>query len=183
MWGSVRRMEIVLFEPEIPPNTGNVARLCAATGVPLHLVGPLGFTLDDRRLKRAGLDYWPRVEMRVWPSFSAWREARAGERGGSAPRCVMFSARGGTSAHRFAFAPDDALVFGPETRGLPPEILALSPHRARIPMLRGARSINLSTAAGIGLHLALATCGIADGAEWEADDDAPAPAPPDAPAS
>lgn len=171
-------MEIVLFEPEIPPNTGNVARLCASTGVPLHLIGPLGFRLEDRYLKRAGLDYWPNVRMRVWPCFAAWREAAAGERGGREPRCVMFSARGGTPAHRFPFEPDDVLVFGPETRGLPEDILALSPHRTRIPMLRGTRSINLSTAAGIGLHLALARCGIPDGPEWEADDGS-APAGPE----
>ena len=151
-------MQIVLFEPEIPPNTGNVARLCAATGVTLNLVEPLGFKLEDRYLKRAGLDYWPNVNLKVWPNWQAFMEGSgAGDKAG---RLVFTSAKASeksAAVHRFAFEPDDFLVFGPETRGLPQDILALSAHRVRIPMLEGrVRSINLSTSAGIVLYAALA---------------------------
>lgn len=153
----VRAMHIVLFEPEIPPNTGNVARLCAATGTELHLVEPLGFSLEDRYLKRAGLDYWPHVSVRVWPNFAAYRnEAGAGK------RLVMTSSKGGKPYHRFPFAAEDALVFGPETRGLPDEILALSEHKAHIPIRNAVRSLNLSTAAGIILYQALSASGLLD---------------------
>ena len=116
-------MKIVLFEPEIPPNTGNIARLCASTGIHLNLIEPLGFKLEDRYLKRAGLDYWPHVRMDVWPDWDSWLAAATAENGGTPPRCVLTSARGGEPLQHFAFAPDDCLVFGPETRGLPPEIL------------------------------------------------------------
>lgn len=166
-------MEILLFQPEIPPNTGNIARLCAVTGTRLHLVEPLGFKLEDRYLKRAGLDYWPQVELAVWPHLQAWIEAAAEARGGRPPRCVMTSARGGAPLHRFAFEQDDCLVFGPETRGLPDEVLELSPWRVRIPMLAGrGRCLNLSTSAGIVLYGALARCGMLDGPEWEAPESA-----------
>lgn len=150
-------MQIVLFEPEIPPNTGNVARLCAATGTALHLIEPLGFSLEDRYLKRAGLDYWPHASVTVWPDFAAYR-ARAG----AGKRLVMTSSRGGAPYHRFPFLPEDALVFGPETRGLPDHILALSEHKAHIPLRSVVRSLNLSTAAGIILYQALAASGILD---------------------
>lgn len=156
-------MQIILFEPEIPPNTGNVARLCAATGTTLHLIEPLGFRLENRYLKRAGLDYWPNVDLRVWPDWAAF--AAQGRQGG---RLVLTSAReAGQSApvQDFDFQAGDCLVFGPETRGLPPEILALSPHCIRIPMLTGrVRSLNLSTAAGIVLYMALARCGLLE--DW-----------------
>ncbi len=153
-----KSMQIVLYEPEIPPNTGNVARLCAATGVTLNLVEPLGFKLEDRYLKRAGLDYWPNVRLQVWPCWSDFTRGALAD--GRAGRLVFTSAKsagGSVPVHHFAFDPDDFLVFGPETRGLPQEILELSPHRVRIPMLEGrVRSINLSTAAGIVLYAALA---------------------------
>ena len=126
-------MQLVLFEPEIPPNTGNIARLCAATGITLNLIEPLGFKLENRYLKRAGLDYWPNVRLQVWPDWAAF-EAQ----GRQGARLVLTSAKKGQTsiaAHHFAFEPDDCLVFGPETRGLPPSILELSPHRIRIPML------------------------------------------------
>lgn len=152
-------MQIVLFEPEIPPNTGNIARLCAATGTRLHLIEPLGFKLENRYLRRAGLDYWPNVELRVWPDWDAF--AAQGRQGG---RLVLTSAKEAAACaplQHFAFERADCLVFGPETRGLPPEILARSPHRVRIPMLEGGvRSLNLSTAAGIVLYMALARCGL-----------------------
>lgn len=150
-------MQIVLFEPEIPPNTGNVARLCAATGVHLHLIEPLGFSLDDRYLKRAGLDYWPHVRLSVWPDFAAYRAAD-----GAGKRLVMTSSRGGTPVHRFPFMEDDVLVFGPETRGLPDHILAFSEHKAHIPLRGVVRSLNLSTATGIILYQALARTGLLD---------------------
>lgn len=159
-------MELVLYEPEIPPNTGNVARLCAATDTPLHLIEPLGFRLEDRYLRRAGLDYWPNVRLSVWPDWESWLAAAREARGGRAPRCIMTSARGGTPLHRFAFAPDDWLVMGPETRGLPAALLTQG-EAVRIPMKPGGvRSINMSTAAGIVLYAALASCGLLDAPGW-----------------
>ena len=92
-------MKIVLFEPEIPPNTGNIARLCASTGIHLNLIEPLGFKLEDRYLKRAGLDYWPHVRMDVWPDWDSWLAAATAENGGTPPRCVLTSARGATGDH------------------------------------------------------------------------------------
>lgn len=148
-------MEIVLFHPEIPPNTGNIARLCAATRTPLHLVEPLGFSLEDRYLKRAGLDYWPHVEKHVWPDFAAYLRHAGGDR-----RLVMTSARGGEPVQHFAFSSRDALVFGPESRGLPQDMLERSPWHVRIPMGGAVRSLNLSTSAGIVLYAALACCGM-----------------------
>ncbi len=145
-------MHVVLFQPEIPPNTGNVARLCAAMQVSLHLIEPLGFKLEDRSLKRAGLDYWPHVDMHVWPDLDAYlHDAGAGR------RLVLTSARRGTALQHFAFTANDTLVFGRETSGLPPEVVALSPHHVRIPIRGEVRSINLSTAVGIVLFQALAS--------------------------
>ncbi len=160
-------MHIVLYEPEIPPNTGNVARLCAAMGVELHLVEPLGFSLADRYLKRAGLDYWPHVRVSVWPSLDAYRAGA-----GAAMRLVASSSRAGEPAHRFAFTRRDALLLGPETRGLPEFVLDSVPHRVRIPIRGVVRSLNLSTAAGILLHQAMAATGLLDGAAYpgEAED-------------
>jgi len=142
-------MRIVLFEPEIPPNTGNIARLCAATKTPLHLIEPLGFKVDNKHLKRAGLDYWPHVDVTVHPDFDAFIKQI------NPPRLIMASARTGTSHHRFKFEADDAIILGPETRGLPAEILAMSPHGVRIPIWGEVRSLNLSTATGILLFEAL----------------------------
>ena len=154
-------MHIVLFEPEIPHNTGNIARLCAGTDTPLHLVEPLGFSLEDRYLRRAGLDYWPHVRIRVWRRLEDYL-AESGPEGGAGRRLVMTSARTAEASvpvHRFPFAAEDALVFGPETRGLPPEVLQLSSHRVRIPINDNIRSLNLSTSAGIVLMAALARTG------------------------
>ena len=153
-------MHIVLFEPEIPPNTGNVARLCAAAQVELHLVEPLGYSLEDRYLKRAGLDYWPHVRLFVWPNLTAYLE-----KAGQGKRLVASSSRSGTAVHRFSFSRDDAILLGPETRGLPEEVLALTPHRVRIPITGRVRSLNLSTAAGILLAQAMAVNGMFDDAE------------------
>ena len=150
-------VHLVLYEPEIPPNTGNVARLCAAMGVPLHLIEPLGFSLDDKHLKRAGLDYWPQVDVHVWSGLAAYLEAA-----GRGRRLVATTARRTlqiTALQQAVFTPDDSLLFGPETRGLPAHVLDQCGLRVHIPIRAGARSLNLSTAAGIVLYAALACLG------------------------
>jgi tRNA (cytidine/uridine-2'-O-)-methyltransferase len=145
---------IVLVEPEIPPNTGNVARLCGATGTVLHLVGKLGFSLDDRYLKRAGLDYWPLVKVHTWPDLAALREAYP------VARLVYTSKKAAQVYADFAFRPGDFLVFGKETEGLPEELLATHPEASvRIPIFSAVRSLNLSTATGIVLYEALRQTG------------------------
>jgi tRNA (cytidine/uridine-2'-O-)-methyltransferase len=146
--------QIALVEPEIPPNTGNIARLCGATGTILHLVGTLGFSTDDRQLKRAGLDYWSEVEIHYWPDLETLRRACPGV------RMVYTSARGCRPHTSFVFRPGDMLVFGRETRGLPEELLAANRETTvRIPILGKVRSLNLSTAAGIVLYEALRQTG------------------------
>ncbi|MGE4299028.1 MAG: tRNA (cytidine(34)-2'-O)-methyltransferase [Desulfovibrionaceae bacterium] len=147
-------MQLVLFEPEIPPNTGNVARLCAATDTPLHLIEPLGFTISDRHLKRAGLDYWPHVNVTVWPTWDAFASVQP-----PATRFVLSSSRRGVPLHTFAFRPGDVIVLGSETRGLPEAMTARYPHQVRIPIRGVVRSINMSTAAGILLYEALRQTG------------------------
>ena len=148
-------LHIALVEPEIPPNTGNVARLCAATGCALHLVEPLGFRIDDRELKRAGLDYWHAVTLVVHPSLDAFLESTA-----SLGRW-LFSTHATRRYDDGEFRRGDVLVFGKETQGLPKELLARYSDRAlRIPMRPdGVRSINLSTAVGIAAFGALAKLG------------------------
>jgi tRNA (cytidine/uridine-2'-O-)-methyltransferase len=146
---------IVLVEPEIPPNTGNIARLCAATGTVLHLVEPLGFSIDDRQLKRAGLDYWSSVEVRLWQGLpQIWAAFPAG-------RFFYLSTKVGRSYLAADFQPGDFIVFGKETKGLPAEILSANPETAiTIPMPADAvRSLNLSTSAGIVLYEALRQTG------------------------
>jgi len=142
---------IVLVEPEIPPNTGNIARLCAATGSVLHLVGRLGFSMDDRYLKRAGLDYWESVILRQWPDLAALRAAAPGG------RFFYLSTRAARSYLQAGFRAGDYLVFGKETKGLPQELIAAHPDTAiTIPMPADAvRSLNLSTSVGIVLYEAL----------------------------
>lgn len=142
-------MRIVLFEPEIPPNTGNIARLCAATKTPLHLIEPLGFKVDDKHLRRAGLDYWPHVDVTVHPDFDHFMKSV------SPPRLVLASTKATVSHHRFEFHPDDTIVMGPETRGLPAEMMEQYPDGVRIPIWGEVRSLNLSTATGILLFEAL----------------------------
>lgn len=145
-------MEIVLVEPEIPPNTGNVARLCAATGSRLHLVEPFGFSLDDRQLKRAGMDYWQQVEWRRWGS---WREFVAQLPGGA--RLWLFESGGPRHYAQVQYEAPDYLVFGRETAGLPAGLLAEHADRwLRIPMFRReARSLNLSNCVALVLFEAL----------------------------
>lgn len=149
---------IVLVEPEIPPNTGNIARLCAATGTILHLVEPLGFSIDDRQLKRAGLDYWASVEVRLWPSLDELR--RAFPHG----RFFYLSTKAARSYLHVSFQPGDFIVFGKETKGLPEELLNQNADSAiTIPMPANAvRSLNLSTSAGIVLYEALRQTGRLD---------------------
>ncbi len=141
---------VVLYEPEIPQNTGNIARTCAATGTPLHLIEPLGFRLTDRYLKRAGLDYWPHVRLHVHRSFEEFIALF-----GPGLRCVLFSTRGTVSYEAMMYRPGDCLVFGSETKGLPDELLRSFPSVV-IPIDRTrVRSLNLATAVGIGLFEAL----------------------------
>jgi tRNA (cytidine/uridine-2'-O-)-methyltransferase len=146
-------LQVVLVAPQIPPNTGNVARTCAVTGSRLHLVGPLGFSLSDKDLRRAGLDYWEGVEVEVhddWPAFEA-RHVR-----GRPERLHQFTAREGEGLWERRFAPGDLLVFGQEQLGLPPALLAAWPERrVSIPMRPGNRSLNLAVAAGVGVYAAL----------------------------
>ena len=149
-------MHIALWEPEIPPNTGNIARLCAATATPLHLIGRLGFHLDDRHLKRAGLDYWPHVTIHchtTFAEFESWWLTQGFDPG----RIFVLTAHAAIPYTRIAFQQGDCVVFGTETRGLPPEVLTRYGDRAFvIPMPSGkVRSLNLATAAGIVLYEAL----------------------------
>ena len=148
-------LHIALVEPEIPPNTGNVARLCAATGMQLHLVEPLGFRIGDRELKRAGLDYWEHLRVMVHPSLDEFLRSTA-----SMPRWFL-STRGSRRYDTAEYAAGDVLVFGKETSGLPSFLLEANPGRSlRIPQRpESVRSINLSTAAGIVAYAALARLG------------------------
>ncbi len=147
-------LQVVLVAPQIPPNTGNVARTCAVTGCRLHLVGPLGFSLEEKELRRAGLDYWRDLAPEV---HRDWGEFEARALGGQTEKLRLFTARGGTSLFEAEFAPGDFLVFGQEQSGLPPALLAAWPERrVAIPMREGMRSLNLSVAAGVGVYAALA---------------------------
>lgn len=143
-------LHIVLFEPEIPPNTGNISRLCACTGIRLHLVHPLGFDINDKQLKRAGLDYWPFLNVREHADWTAVRNELHGH------RCFGLSTRGEQSIWQTSFEAGDVLVMGPETRGLPDRVLA-DIHALRIPMRDDApvRSLNLSSACAIVAYEAL----------------------------
>ncbi len=143
---------IVLVNPQIPPNTGNIARTCAATHTPLHLVGPLGFDLSDRALKRAGLDYWPQVNLTLhtdWPAFYTHQQSVGG-------RLLGFTTYGRLSYLEIKYQEDDWLLFGSETSGLPADVLENCDHALKIPINRDlVRSLNLSASAAIGLFEAL----------------------------
>ncbi|WP_020183896.1 tRNA (uridine(34)/cytosine(34)/5-carboxymethylaminomethyluridine(34)-2'-O)-methyltransferase TrmL [Methylotenera sp. 1P/1] len=140
--------DIVLYEPEIPPNTGNIIRLCANTGAQLHLVKPLGFSLEDKQLKRAGLDYHEYASLQVHEDWAACKAALAGK------RMFALTTKGSTRHTNLQFKAGDVFVFGPETRGLPQEIRDefLAEHRVRLPMLPDSRSLNLSNSAAILLY-------------------------------
>lgn len=152
------RLHVVLYQPEIPPNTGNIGRLCLAAGARLHLICPLGFSLEDRQLQRAGMDYWAELDLQVWESYEAFTTALP-----PGARRFYYSTKAQLAHWDAQFQPGDYLVFGPETRGLPESMLASAPPecRLRIPMAENARSLNLATAAGIGLYEALRQVGIA----------------------
>ena len=152
-------LEIVLFEPEIPPNTGNVIRLCANTGCRLHLVHPLGFSLRDKQLQRAGLDYRAFAELVQHEDWAACRSALAGR------RRFAITTRGATRHDQPRYDENDVFIFGPETRGLPQEVLAeFAPDsRIRVPMLEASRSLNLSNAVAIVIYEAWRQLGFRGG--------------------
>lgn len=139
---------IVLFEPEIPPNTGNIIRLCANTGAQLHLVKPLGFSLEDKQLKRAGLDYHEYANLQIHENWTACKQALAGH------RMFAITTKGSASYAKTQFKAGDVFVFGPETRGLPEEIRNEfeADYRLRLPMLPESRSLNLSNSAAVLLY-------------------------------
>jgi tRNA (cytidine/uridine-2'-O-)-methyltransferase len=141
---------VVLVEPEIPPNTGNIGRLCTATGSTLHLVKPLGFSLDDRQLKRAGLDYWDEVDVRLWDSFAHLQSIQAPD-----TRYFFLTTKYGGPYYDAKFRREDFLVFGRETKGLPENLLTANVDNCvTIPMC-GTRSLNLATAVAIVLFEAV----------------------------
>jgi tRNA (cytidine/uridine-2'-O-)-methyltransferase len=141
---------IVLVEPEIPPNTGNIGRLCLATGSTLHLVKPLGFSIDDRTLKRAGLDYWKEVDVRLWDSFEdLCRSCKA------TARFFFLTTKSRRAYYDVSFSAGDFLVFGRETKGLREDLLAAHPDDLLTIPMRGTRSLNLATAVGIVLFEAM----------------------------
>ena len=149
-------IHIVLVEPEIPPNTGNIARSCAATGAMLHLVKPLGFSIDDKSLKRAGLDYWPYVKLQVHESLADFLEEYAGR------RMFLATTKGGTLYTDISFQEGDMILLGKETAGLPADFIAANREKTiRIPMSKDTRlrSLNLSNSANIILFEALRQLG------------------------
>lgn len=152
----MNRFQIVLIEPEIPPNTGNIARLCAATGAVLHLVGKLGFSIDDRHLKRAGLDYWDKVEVQQWPDLETLQAAH--------PEARYWYLTTKVERNCYAeglYRSGDFLVFGRETSGLPADLLAANPEYClTIPMPGKVRSLNLSNAVAVVLYEALRQTGM-----------------------
>jgi tRNA (cytidine/uridine-2'-O-)-methyltransferase len=152
-------LHIVLFQPEIPGNTGNIIRLCANTGVHLHLIRPLGFELDDRKLKRAGLDYHEWAELRVHDALEDFLAAI------KPPRLFAFTTKGARPYHDLAVQEGDAFVFGPETRGLPAELLAALPaeQKLRLPMRPESRSLNLSNSVAVVVYEAWRQMGFAGG--------------------
>lgn len=150
-------LNVVLYQPEIPPNTGNIIRLCANTGSRLHLVGPLGFALDDARLKRAGLDYHEWATVALYDDWPSYLEQNPGG------QLWAFSTRGQQRYCEAAFAAGDSLLFGPETRGLPTTLLQqLGPEQTlRLPMSAGSRSLNLSNTVAVAVYEALRQLGFA----------------------
>jgi len=155
-------VQVALYEPEIPPNTGNIIRLCANTGAGLDLIGPLGFQLDDKRLRRAGLDYHEYARLRSHDDYPSWQASLQDRDAG---RVLAFSTRGERSYADINYRADDILLFGPETRGLPPAVLDDIPaaHWLRIPMRPDNRSINLSNAVAVVVYEAWRQMGFSGG--------------------
>ncbi|MRI32563.1 tRNA (uridine(34)/cytosine(34)/5-carboxymethylaminomethyluridine(34)-2'-O)-methyltransferase TrmL [Endozoicomonas sp. OPT23] len=151
--------DIVLYQPEIPPNTGNIIRLCANTGFRLHLIKPLGFELDDQRLKRAGLDYHEYANLQLHESYEDFLETV------KPVRVLALSTKGSHNYSEHSFQEGDALMFGPETRGLPKEILESLPKDQvlRLPMLEGSRSLNLSNTVAVMVYEAWRQNGFVSG--------------------
>ena len=144
-------LHVVLVEPEIPPNTGNIGRLCLATGARLHLVGPLGFSLDERALKRAGLDYWAHVDVHLWDDFESLQAAAE-----DASRFFFLTTKSDASYWSTSFRDGDHLVFGSEGRGLPESLIETNrDHALTIPQSGSVRSLNLATSVGIVLYEAV----------------------------
>jgi len=141
---------VVLIEPEIPPNTGNIGRLCLATQSRLHLVKPLGFSLDDRQLRRAGLDYWDEVDVRIWDSFQELRRAQQ-----AATRYFFLTTKSKRAYYDVKFRLDDFLVFGRETKGLPETLLSANISNCITIPMHGTRSLNLATAVAVVLFEAV----------------------------
>lgn len=141
---------VVLIEPEIPPNTGNIGRLCLATGSTLHLVKPLGFSVDDRELKRAGLDYWKEVDVQFWDSFEDLERAQPAE-----ARLFFLTTKSDRAYYDIGFRPGDFFVFGRETKGLPEALLAANAQQLLTIPMQGTRSLNLATAVAIVLFEAM----------------------------
>ena len=147
-------VQVALIQPQIPPNTGNIARLCVATDTPLHLIEPLGFSINDANVRRAGLDYWDRLDLWVHPDWFAFRDAM------NRSRCLYFSAKAVHSYLTAPYRPNSCLVFGSETEGMPLRILEKHPERCfRIPMTGPVRSLNLANAVSIVLYEALRQTG------------------------
>jgi tRNA (cytidine/uridine-2'-O-)-methyltransferase len=141
---------VVLVRPEIPPNTGNIGRLCLATQSTLHLVKPLGFSLDDRQLKRAGLDYWDEVSLKLWDSLDALQSSQSRD-----ANYFFLTTKSKRPYYEVRFQRDDFLVFGPETKGLPENLLMANEDRCISIPMHGTRSLNLATAVGIVLFEAV----------------------------
>ncbi len=152
-------LQIVLYQPEIAPNTGNIIRLCANTGVSLHLVKPLGFELDDKRLRRAGLDYHEFAAVKVYESLEEYMHTAQPQ------RLLACTTKGARNYSEMEYRQGDALLFGPETRGLPPEVLVeIEPqNQLRLPMLPESRSLNLSNAAAVFVYEAWRQLGFEGG--------------------
>ena len=152
-------LHVILYQPEIPPNTGNIIRLCANTGASLHLVGPLGFQLDNTRVKRAGLDYAEMTQVFQYVSWDKFKSEHPDM------RTWAFSTRGQKPYNQAEFQPGDGLLFGPETRGLPDAILAEtgSEHCLHLPMADASRSLNLSNTVAVGLYEAWRQLGFTKG--------------------
>lgn len=156
---------IVLFQPEIPPNTGNIIRLCANTGSQLHLIEPLGFSMDDKLLRRAGLDYHEFASVKRYPDWQHFLDYYTNEVGGNPERVFGLTTKGSRNYTEVQFQPQDVLLFGPETRGLPAEIReSLGPAQClRLPMLPDSRSLNLSNTAAIMVYHAWHQLGFTGG--------------------
>lgn len=145
---------IVLFEPEIPPNTGNIIRLCANTGAHLHLIHPLGFKMEEKALRRAGLDYHEYTSVKEYQNFADFINTA------KPSRLFALTTKGSTHYTNLTYSPEDYFLFGPETRGLPEDLMALDcvTNKVRLPMLKGSRSLNLSNTVAIMLYEALRQC-------------------------